>query len=161
MYYESENIYSGLITGTMWDVVMKFISESNDGSYSDLKNMTWGNYKDIKYNDLKGRYIGVDGSGNTANPIVASKMNGLNRSGMLTTASTEGVKKKNIYDLAANMWEWTQEAGWMTNSIERYMLRGGGYDNFATEFDICYRNALELPTATRTNTGMRPVLFLM
>ena len=41
-----------------------------------------------------------------------------------TAGMWEETKANNIYDLAGNYWEWTQERYWNDN----YVMRGGGYN---------------------------------
>lgn len=41
----------------------------------------------------------------------------------MTTAASEGTKKNNIYDMAGNLWEWTEELAYdMSNNY--YIIRG-------------------------------------
>ena len=44
-----------------------------------------------------------------ANNSTNTNADGTRHYGILTTASTEDVKKCNIYDMAGNLWEWTEE----------------------------------------------------
>ncbi len=138
MYTSNQYVYSGLTTGTMWDMIMKFISTTSD--YSDLKSTNWGNYYDVALTGLKGRFLAVNTNGAIKTIAKATTKSAGNANwGVLTTASTEIVKKKNIYDLAGNLWEWTQEACWYTNATERYMLRGGGINGTYASNPVCYR----------------------
>ena len=40
--YNTNSIKSGLVTGTMWDSIMKFIAGSDDSIVES--NSSWGNY---------------------------------------------------------------------------------------------------------------------
>ena len=135
----SKNLYvkSGLITGTQWDMVMKFLS--NESNYSDVKSTSWGNYIDTSLTNLRGYYTNVTSAGATdgfksvtssTEPLVNS---GTRKDGysyvLLTTGATDQVLKKGLYDVAGNLWEWTQEACYIANlsyntTYNSYSLRG-------------------------------------
>lgn len=120
--YNTDSVSSGLITGTQWDVMLNFMSnESNksvtntldENKYLDLKsNCTWGNFNDTTLNNCEGRYCLIDSNGsvisNWENNITKTNNNNVNFT-LLTTGATEEVKKKNLYDVAGNLWESTQE----------------------------------------------------
>lgn len=107
---------------------MRFIT-TDSKSYSDLKDTSWGNYRDNKtivYIAGKGRYLTV----NVEDGAVVSKAIVADSSyhyGIKTTAISEDVKKKNLYDLAGNLWEWTVECAYISTSNLpdiMYNLRG-------------------------------------
>ena len=155
----TEYVRSGLITGTMWDRMMKFMSTSSD--YSDLKSSNWGNYNNntaVTYTAGRGRYLAVNSSnGSTSNAAVSDNSY---HYGIRTTASSEGVKRKNLYDVAGNMWEWTQESAYVTNETNLiYNLRGGGFCYICTDLPVCYRAYLPAIGAG-TDIGFRPALFI-
>ena len=77
--------------------------------------------------------------------------------GIKTTAISENVKKKNLYDIAGNLWEWTQEASYPNNTLESYMIRGGSFNH--TERPACYRD-YNTAIYTYTTIGFRPVLYI-
>ena len=79
--------------------------------------------------------------------------------GIKTTAISEGTKQKNIYDVAGNLWEWTQETAYINNTLESYMLRGGSFGLSYTKYTVCYRNSNTV-TTTSTNYGFRPALYI-
>lgn len=123
--YSTNCIQSSLVTGTMWDMAIKFISERAD--YSDLKNTPWGNYNTdmsnvegstIDYE--KGRYLAIGSKAIEQGAF--TKADGKYYYAMRTTGWTEGSKKKNIYDLAGNLWEWTEEISDLSDSY--YVFRG-------------------------------------
>jgi hypothetical protein len=90
--YTSANVKSGLVTGKMWDTTMQWISSVK--SVTDSR--TWGNHNDS---------ISPANVGNATLRI---------------TGYSNNWQVKNIYDLAGNVWEWTNE---IYSSIRVY--RGG------------------------------------
>ena len=115
-----DSVYSGLATGTMWDVTLNYFKTQD--STLDVTNSAWGNYNNTTLTNCKGRYITVNSSnGETSN--VATNIDGVRHFGVMTCGSTEDVKKCNIYDMAGNLFEWTEEIAYdLSNNY--YMLRG-------------------------------------
>ena len=95
----SENMQTRMIWGCQWDVTCKWLAEHN---YDINNSSAWGNYYDS-----------------------VSPANGGNyeQNNKKNTGSNENWKANNIYDLAGNCREWTQEAG---SAVSR-ASRGGGY----------------------------------
>ena len=159
--YQTDSVQSGLVTGTMWDFIMKFIISSNNNNDDSIvkSNSSWGNYKNtgsiVKYTAGQGRYAGVNSSnGAMTSAFVTSDAS--YHYGIRTTASSEGVKKNNLYDIAGNLWEWSEESA----SIGRYMLRGGSFYDAFTGYPACSR-AYGAASDTRTRFGFRPALYIM
>lgn len=156
MYSGNSSVTSGLVTGTMWDMAMKFIT-TDSTSYSDLKSTPWGNYNSdtgLEYTNGRGRYLAVNSSSGAVTQA-ATVSDGKYHYGIRTTAFSESTKRKNMYDLAGNLWEWTQEAATSTNNV----LRGGSFRNSYSDYPVSYRHSY---TATDTSTyrGFRPALFI-
>ena len=156
----TEYVQSGLITGTMWDAMMKFIT-TDKSNYSDLKSSNWGNYNNntaVTYTAGRGRYLGVNSSnGSTSNAAVSDNSYHF---GIRTTASSEDVKRKNLYDVAGNQWEWTQESAYLMNDSDLiYNLRGGCFGDVYTDYPVCYRVCGQA-ASTYTYRGFRPALFI-
>ena len=153
----TEYVQSGLVTGTMWDSMMKFIA-TDKSNYSDLKSSNWGIYNDTAVTYMAGRYLIANSSnGSISNAAVSD--NGYHY-GIRTTASSEDVKRKNLYDVAGNQWEWTQESAYVTNDSNLiYNLRGGGFSHVYTDYPVCYRGSGQAAN-TSSNFGFRPALFI-
>ena len=149
--YDTEQVRSGLITGTMWDIMMNFMTTDKE-SYSDLKDSTWGNYNNntsVTYTEGRGRDLTVNSSnGSSSNAVVADNSY---HYGIRTTASSEDVKRKNLYDVAGNQWEWTQEMCYrMDDSNLMYNLRGGSFYGLVSNHPVCYR-AYDYVATTHTS----------
>ncbi len=158
--YQTDYVQSGLITGTMWDAIIKFIAGDETSIVTTAS--TWGNYNaatdGVIFTTGQGRYATVDSNNGSNEAFTVA--DDQHHYGIRTTASTEGVKQKNLYDIAGNLWEWTQEAAYINDGLERYMRRGGTLcnDYFATP--ACHR-ICSTPAPTNTDNGFRPALFIM
>ena len=80
-----------------------------------FNSSSWGNYN--------------NSTGNAATNAGPENMN-------FTTGRSEYWKANNIYDLAGNTWEWTQETYQSTYSVSR----GGNYYDGGDNFPAGYRN---------------------
>ena len=104
----SDKVETQMIWGCQWDVTCNFIA--NKGDKKDITDSrTWGNHSNSE-GDAK---VIVTENG-TETKKYGSKQN---------TGYSEYWKANNIYDLAGNCWEWTQEA----DSRGYRAYRGGGF----------------------------------
>ena len=116
-----------LLFGVQWDLVLRHLSELGVSTEDLTSNSsTWGNYSNQQFDLNRGEYsqespwstfityttgtpnkVTVTGSGEN----LASRKVGKTSSKriLLTTGASDTNSKKNIYDLAGNVWEWTLE----------------------------------------------------
>jgi len=114
---KNETVNTRMIWGCQWDVTCNWIA--NNGDKRDITDSSsWGNYKN------------AISPANTGNYESGVKKN---------TGSNESWKVNNIYDLAGNCWEWTQEA---SNSNDR-AGRGGN----------CYVSGSSYPVILRSDVS--------
>ena len=85
-------VESRMIWGCQWDVVCNYIAE--DSTYSITDSSSWGNYNNTEVKSSDGNTT-IKSSGTSTR---------------LNTGVTTFTMAKNIYDLAGNCLEWTQEA---------------------------------------------------
>ncbi len=165
MYSNNKYVQSGLVTGTQWDMMMKYMQDTGN---VDILTSTWGNYDNVSLTNITGYYTNVNSSGATdgfKNAETLSTNSGTSSYVLLTTGSTEQVKKMNLYDVAGNLWEWTQEAAYYkdityTNATyNTYMLRGGAFTDASSTGPAAYRGYNFAPT-THTGFGFRLALYL-
>ena len=165
MYSNNNYVKSGLVTGTQWDMMMKYMQDTGN---VDILTSTWGNYDNVSLTNITGYYTNVNSSGATdgfKNAETLSTNSGTSSYVLLTTGSTEQVKKMNLYDVAGNLWEWTQEAAYYkdityTNATyNTYMLRGGGFNNASSAGPAAYCAYGYAPN-TNTHHGFRLALYL-
>ena len=130
---DESTTYSRMIWGCQWDQVCKFISTSGD-QVSLTDSSTYGNYSNSQ------------APANTGNYEQGVKKN---------TGSNEAWKANNIYDLAGNCWELTQEA--FSAGLRAYR---GGYCGYNGVYNpVTGRNNLG-PTNTGSNVSSRPTLYI-
>ena len=134
---DSTGVVTTMIFGCQWDQVCKFITTAKDanGDTISLTNST-------KY----GNYSNSQAPANAGNYSQGTKQN---------TGSNEAWKTNNIYDLAGNCYEWTQEA----NGTGSRAYRGGDCSDYGGNDPVTYRNGT-YPTSTYNGVSSRPTLYL-
>ena len=100
-----ENVKSTMIYGVQWDAVCDWLEQSGFNTNTD--SSSWGNYNNSSEN------ADVVGAGLVQN-----------------TGYSDYWKANNIYDLAGNCWEWTQEA----RSTSTRIMRGGYYSSSGSNY---------------------------
>ncbi|MNI32602.1 hypothetical protein D3C73_865210 [compost metagenome] len=106
--YDEAKVSTNLITGTQWDTAMRWI---NNSGKSVTNSITWGNYF------------------NSESPANVFGYGSLQISGY-----TSYWKAKNVYDLAGNTYEFTNEK-YSSNVI----VRGGIYEHNGVNVPASYR----------------------
>ena len=121
----SDKVTTQMIWGCQWDVTMNWLISSRAKTSDEVNkdSSSWGNYK--------GTSVKAD-DGTTE--IKASGKNQI-----LNTGKTTFTMANNIYDLAGNCFEWTQEAGYTSNRA----YRGGN----------CYSSGSHGPASSRDGYG--------
>ena len=146
-----------LLFGVQWDLVLRYLSELGV-STADLTadSSTWGNYSNQQFDLNRGEYsqespwstfisyttgtpnkVTVTGSGEN---LVSRKIGttSTNRI-LLTTGASDTNSKKNIYDLAGNVWEWTLEK--TPYSDYHCSYRGGNYVGTGSNYPASNRSS--------------------
>ena len=170
MYANSNSVTSDLVTGTMWDVMVQYIASSSEYTSSGA----WGNYKDSSINLDRGYYTNVTSSGTTDGfkAITSGQKSGTRITNypyvLLSTGASDEAKRKNVYDVAGNLWEWITEASYIASysnysktnfDVNTHMLRGGGFDIAYGSYPTCFRYR-NFEAAAGTNLGFRVALYM-
>ena len=98
LYADNDTVQGFFTWGANWDTVLQWLVDSECKTLSEIKDdsSSWGNYSNDSFSEgAAGNYTGL----------------------------WEEAKANNIYDLAGNNWEWTQE-----RYGSNYVARGGGYN---------------------------------
>ena len=170
------NNKSGLITGTQWDTIMKWLESANIGVLTS--NQNWGTYSTITYNytgTQNNSYFtygsSVESWSNGAFSHTGSNKSisdsnkayyhasGLNAYYKLANSDTPvSGYPKNIADLGGNLWEWTSET-YTSGSSSYRVQRGGSASASAAGSPASFRD-LGSPTYTDFYVGFRVVLYI-
>ena len=133
---------STMIYGNQWDEVMDWLIQTGAKTSSEVNSNSsnWGNYNDY----------------NTANEYVEGNPLYVDRAGLYCESGySENWKANNIYDLAGNHYERTQEAIYTNIRIRR----GGNYTNEGVNNPASER-ADNLPGYSNVLDSTRPVLYI-
>ena len=140
---------SSLLMGVQWDLVLKFLGKNGDTNSSD-----WGNYRDSVFSLKQGSHYAKisswtlsttwKGYNEDETGFVESsekKSQSSNGNGILYTtgANTTNNSKKNICDIAGNVWEWTIEN--TSDSSGPCAFRGGYFCNTGSSYPASYRSS--------------------
>ena len=165
--YNNNYVSSGLITGTQWDVILNTLKSKASLSDSDMTNSSsWGNYKNtaIDYTGRKATayyssnywYLPIFGSTEKSATTFYSD----NYGDLLTTGASSTTEKYHIFDIAGNLWEWTEEDSHYATSGQYRVRRGGCYLDASSGYPACYRLGGGAVSWDGCNLGFRAVLYI-
>ncbi len=157
---------SSLMFGIQWDLVIKHL-ENKGTSSSELKNAssTWGNYTYRQFTINRGKYNAkyphnnfIDYTEPMANNVTVT--DGVSwkvaKETLLTTGASDTNLKKNIYDLAGNVREWTLEHAF--DSWYPCSCRGGGYNDSGETYTASNRRQ-HSATNSDSDVGFRISIY--
>ena len=162
------SVSSSLMFGIQWDLVLRFLSNKGVETKFLIDNSeNWGNYK-LEYplnQSTAHGYKGIYASNKLTWSAIENEYthNGTD-SIALSTGATERNKKKNIYDLAGNMYEFTLEHAIYVllyngaNISFPCANRGGGFNDSIINNSASYRNYYSTDQSTY-NLGFRVSLY--
>lgn len=168
MYENNKYVKSELVTGTEWDMMCKYMQSKGINVEGTVEaESQWGNYTNISLTGLRGAYAKVNSSGATESFKKVPEIEGTTSANLksnyvlLTTGSTEQVKKMNLYDVSGNVMEWTNEVSYRTDTkgYHTNILRGGNAEHNSTNNPVSHRYGIGA-TSTDTFYGFRVALCL-
>ena len=87
---------------------------------------------------------------------------------LLSTGASDKAKRKNVYDVAGNLWELTTEASYVASydrysktnfEVNSHVLRGGSFNGVYSSIPACFRNFVYV-AGTNTEIGFRVALYI-
>jgi hypothetical protein len=129
--YTTSEVKSGLVTGTQWDTTMKWLENSSINVSTN--SSSWGNYKDS-----------------------TSPANVTGNGALQVTGFSEYWKANNIYDLAGNATEWSNEMYIISVCFDR----GGYYNNSGSTNTASYRVA-RTDNSANISLSFRVALYIL
>ena len=164
--YNTNSVKSSLITGIQWDVMInKIVSIDSSKSLTDSK--AWGNYligEEFNYIGKVAEYKKSEGKLYGYGAIEENGTKENNTYKILTTGGSEHNRAYNLYDVAGNLWEWTEESALWSNSLETLatnrLLRGGSISDTSTSSPVLYRHGTVSATTSHYGVGFRVVLYI-
>ena len=145
----NDYVQSGLVTGIQWDTIMKWLENSEINVQTNSSD--WGNYYNVAVTGITEYLINGEENWKRENVPVTK---GNNDYWIIKTGNSEYTKRKNIYDLAGNLYEWTSEI--MQEGEKKVVVRRGGYfsKNNPAAFAWCNEDFIHI------TQGFRVVLFI-
>ena len=181
--YNIGSVTSGLITGTQWDVMLNKMQASGEITGEDIVNSkNWGNYANTElqinigrkskvhadsyatpriqepFGEIEQSIINIEDD--TQNVIIKKPLGNEDLlSYLLTTGLSNQARVYNIYDVAGNLHEWTEESSNFGENANIYIsCRGGNLWN--VNAGSSYRNCRFLTNGLGIQMGFRVVLYV-
>ena len=130
LYTAQSSVVPHMPYAAEWDTVMMWLKECDYDVDGDSSN--WGNYQNIEIPGFKSA----------------------NQQDILNTGVSDATQANHIYDLAGNLWEWTQESSAQGNTV-----RGGVYGATGADTPAAFRTAFGNAANTFLCTS-RPFLYV-
>lgn len=156
-----ENKTTSILFGIQWDLICKFIENSNTKTLVEIKEdgTEIGNYKNSTFKAIQGRYTNNPDDENQWTEV--SVENGYEKNSaqsiLFTTGSTNKTEIQNIYDLAGNIAELTLEKSNQTETP--CTIRGGSYIDDTKENTTLSQRSNITEKDTFNNVGFRITIF--
>ena len=138
---------------------------SSDSTKSLTDSGSWGNHFGKEITEYIGRYATYTKSDETlsrfSSEIQTNGTKNANEYKILTTGASDKTRAYNIYDVAGNVWELTEETSFLGgNSATQYRdIRGSSYYYDSVFFPVCYRHGF-LTSSAHCSVGFRVVLYM-
>ena len=118
----SDKVKTRMIWGCQWDVTMNWLISSGAKTSNEVNknSSSWGNYNNTSVKADDG----------------TTEIKASGTSEKLNTGKTTFTMANNIYDLAGNVWEWTQEA----SDANSRAGRGGYYSGYGSFIPASHRS---------------------
>ena len=151
-------VTSTLCYGIQWDAMLDFIKDSN---HDVTNSITWGNYYNNSWTITRttAKYTTSPSSDTTWSLIDDeegdSKTKDSSTSILLTTGASDDFAAKNIFDVAGNVDEWTNEA---YSTVYR-VYRGGDYYDSGDYIPASFRD-YNYPYSCDGSIGLRAALYI-
>lgn len=165
--YNNDYVNSGLITGTQWDVILNKFIEKAGLETADLTNSSkWGNYRNTSISYRGRKSTAYYSSSAWYSPAFGEVMEGKttaysgNNGDLLTTGASPDTERYHVFDMAGNLWEWTEELSTYATSNQYRIYRGGGYIEVVATYSANYRGGSALVTYAGLHFGFRTVLYI-
>ena len=146
MYFTDE-INSDLISMEQALIIFEWLNEKNYNVYRD--SSAWGNYSNVNF-EFDG-YYSIDYG---KNYFYGKNKKKQTYNMILSTGASERNSANNIYDIAGNLWEYTNT---FYEKLGYYCI-GGHYDNTGIQFSAGSNNLKNIKPLEKV--GFRVVLFL-
>lgn len=143
-----------LCYGVQWDTMLNFVK---DEAHNVINSTTWGNYLNNAWRITREEPIGTSSPSvfSSWKPVYEMEEKTSDVNILLTTGASDSFAAKNIYDVAGNVLEWTNEA----YSTNKRVRRGGRYNIGGNECPASYRSSIS-PNYCHNGLGFRPVLYI-
>ena len=144
----AKRLGANLMFGIQWDLTLRYLQATGAVDQTGLTSNSegWGNYY-LEYNLNQGTTVhGYKGTLSTSDnktiiwDAITSSYTHPNSYDALSAGATERNVKKNIYDLAGNMWEWTLEHA-TSSASSPCAGRGGGFNNAGSSNPVSGRGS--------------------
>jgi len=149
---DSGQYTSSIMFGIQWDLMLKYLQNKGVGtSLLNSNSTTFGNYNNNLYyiTNSKAKYYNTDWA---EVPYEKTKDGNI----LLSTGANTLFSRKNVSDIAGNLWEWTLEYSYITGTTSVY--RGGAFNEIGSSTPSSKRKEAA-PANSLSDVGFRVTIY--